>query len=126
MRASGRGIALALGLGTAVLLGCSGPTDQERRARLLALAEADRDLNTALDAVELRLMRNQGTVAMWRELAQRHRDVSEVACHNLSGHYEAMARFMDSQQVRSGRIRTRVVAEVDAEVAHGRRALKHW
>jgi hypothetical protein len=119
-------MALLVGLSALGLWGCRGPSDAERRARLSAILEENRALNDSLDAVELRLMGDQTMVVMWQELGQRHRDVSELACHNLSGHLEAVARFIDSQEVRTGRMRTRVVAEVDPEVAHGRRSVRHW
>lgn len=73
------------------LLGCGSHRDEleEQRRRL----EGEHEQRMAeLERVEARLYHALGTVRLWQELGARHRQVSAIACENLSAHAEAMKR----------------------------------
>lgn len=81
-------------------------------AERLALVKAQgEDLDAALDGIEERLLGNQATVKLWKELAWRHRGVSEVACENLATHAAGIEKFMQKEKKKSRR-RTRVAHDV--------------
>ena len=73
----------------------------EERARREALAAEGRALELAADAVEARLLAGEARLAVWRELADRHRQVSEVACRVGDSHFQDMARLFEEQAEKS-------------------------
>lgn len=106
------GLALAAGglLGWAVALLAPAEAAQEERLRVLE-AEGE-DMEDALEALEGRLLANQASVHLWRELERRHRQVSELHCRTADSHLIAMARHLAAQEdkARQLRRRRRVVA----------------
>jgi len=77
--------------GFAVLLGsgCHRDELEEQRRRL---AREHEERMAELERVEARLYHALGTVRLWQELGERHRQVSALACENLAAHAEAMER----------------------------------
>lgn len=62
-------------------------------------AEAAR-MDAALDGVETRLLSGRTRVALWDELATRHRQVSEIACANAETHMQDISRhFAKTEEV---------------------------
>lgn len=59
-------------------------TDENLRLELRAL-------EARLDEMETRLLSGLSTVQLWRELAERHRNVSQIACENADEHLREMA-----------------------------------
>ena len=86
-----------------VLSGClaCAVSPAEERARREALAAEGRALELAADAVEARLLAGEARLAVWRELADRHRQVSEVACRVGDSHFQDMARLFEEQAEKS-------------------------
>jgi hypothetical protein len=69
----------------------------EERARREALAAEGRALELAADAVEARLLAGEARLAVWHELADRHQQISEVACRVGDSHFQDMARLFEEQ-----------------------------
>ncbi|MET0405013.1 MAG: hypothetical protein ABW123_21535 [Cystobacter sp.] len=85
--------ALVLGLTS----GCEFPEDevQARRAQL----EADEArLDKAFDTIEARLLGNQARLHLWRELEERHGQVSAIQCRVSDEHLKGMATLLQRQQ----------------------------
>lgn len=69
--------------------GCvSEPADA--RTRLVALEAEGESVLHAIDTLEQRMIAQRGVVRTWRELAERHHLVSQVACQNQATHLEQM------------------------------------
>jgi hypothetical protein len=108
--------ALAL-LFTTLLLGSCGKSvdalaqESADMAERQAALTASRELDVALDNLEARLHSGRATVRLWSELAERHREVSEVACQNATMHSEAMAQSERRDRVRAETQRRNRVAQ---------------
>jgi hypothetical protein len=50
-----------------------------------------RQLEAEIEALEVRLYSGQATVRLWNELADRHNNISALACRNVELHKEGMA-----------------------------------
>ena len=79
---------------------------EEERARREALVAEGRALELAADAVEARLLAGEARLAVWTELAARHREVSEISCRVGDAHFQDMARLFE-EQTEKGRGRRR-------------------
>lgn len=84
----------------------------EARERLSQVKAEGAEIDRALDGIEERLLGNQALVHQWQELGRRHEKVSALACENVSGHVQEMARLLDAQQSRARRYRQ---AQIPAE-----------
>lgn len=94
----------------ALLGGCFAPP-AEALARLEATKQTHKEMEASLELVEERLLGNQATLKMWGELAQRHQTVSEVACKNHSGHFDAMVAHLQKNEERARSSKRRRVAQ---------------
>ena len=74
-----------------------GVSPVEERTRREALAAEGRALERAADTVEARLLAGEARLAVWRELAGRHQQISEVACRVGDSHFQDMARLFEEQ-----------------------------
>ena len=81
----------------------------EERARREALAAEGRALELAADAVEARLLAGEARLAVWRELVDRHQQISEVACRVGDSHFQDMARLFE-EQAEKGRGKRRLAS----------------
>lgn len=89
--------AAVLGLG--LTSGCGEPLeDVEAEARLARLEADDARLRAAFDAVETRLLGDQGRVHLWEELGRRHAEVSALQCRVTDAHLAAVARHLEHQE----------------------------
>ena len=86
--------------------GC-GISPAEERARREALAAEGKALESAADLVEARLLAGETRLAVWKELAARQREVTEVACRVNDVHFQDMARLFE-EQAEKGRGKRRV------------------
>jgi hypothetical protein len=84
----------------------------EERARREALAAEGRALELAADAVEARLLAGETRLAVWHELADRHQQISEVACRVGDSHFQDMARLFE-EQAEKGRGKRRLASAVE-------------
>jgi hypothetical protein len=96
------GVAMA-----AVALGGCGPGPQEVAGRRQALGATSAELAQELDTLEDRLLTSQARVRLWQDLGERHRTVTAVACQNVEGHVQAMARHLEKQESKARRARRR-------------------
>ena len=112
-----RGMALgvavvALSLGA----GCVEPPT-EAQARLAALKAEDAQLDAALDAVEDRLLTNQARVHLWKELGERHQQVSAIHCQHADANLAAMLEFQEKQEEKARSLkRSNTMASVQSAV----------
>ncbi len=98
-------------LALALLVSACGPSREDTQARLATLEAEGDALTHAADALEERLLADHVRVSVWRELAERHKDVSEIACRNSDAHYDGMVRFLEEQEEKArGLKRHRVAA----------------
>ncbi|HXN41567.1 MAG TPA: hypothetical protein VN918_07260 [Myxococcaceae bacterium] len=88
--------------------GCINPPP-EAAARLAEVNEQGVQTERALDSIEDRLLGAHVNLALWQELARRHRSVSEVACQNLGEHAKEMVRNVERQQEKSRNLKRRIV-----------------
>lgn len=102
------GWAIAALIGGAFSTGCINPPP-EAAARLAEVNEEGAQTERALDSIEERLLGAHANLALWQELARRHRSVSEVACQNLSDHARDMAHSVERQEVKSRNLKRRIV-----------------
>src|SRR5688500_10589017 len=108
-----RGWGAAAGLAL-ISTGCFDAPDEVKERVALAKAQGA-ELDRALDDVEERLLGNQARVHLGQEMGRRHESVSALACENVSGHVQEMAKHLDKQQQRVRRTRqARVQARLDA------------
>jgi hypothetical protein len=91
----------------AAALGGCGPGPQEVTGRRQALVDTSAELDQALDTLEERLLTSQARVRLWQDLGERHRTVTAVACQNVEGHVQAMARHLEKQESKARRARRR-------------------
>jgi hypothetical protein len=84
--------------------GCFDAPD-EARERLARVKAQGEEMDRALEGVEERLLGNQAMVHLWQEMGRRHEQVSALACENVSGHVQQMAKHLDEQQARTRRVR---------------------
>lgn len=87
-----RGIGAIAVLGLAA--GCGRARATDDRAVFHEARATTRDLDAALDQVEARLHRGRASVALWDELATRHKGVAELACKNAERHAESMVTLL--------------------------------
>jgi len=75
--------------------------DGMEEAPWVAELEAEAALmDAALDGVETRLLSGRTQVALWSELAARHRTVSEIACSNAETHMQGISKhFAKTEEV---------------------------
>lgn len=86
--------------------------------RLAALEEEAARMDAALDAVEDRLIVGRAQVALWDELATRHRTVSQVACENAEVHMQGISRhFEKTEEVLKKKAHRRRVARAGRRAA---------
>lgn len=65
----------------------------------------------SLDDLEARLLVDAARVRFWKEMRERHEQVSAVACQNLAGHVAQMDRYQNEQhEKRMARARKNRVA----------------
>lgn len=113
------GVLLAGGLATA---GCmqDGLVDAPWVAELES--ESTR-MDAALDNVEARLHAGRTRVALWEELAARHRNVSEIACANAETHMQSISKhFAKTEEVLKKKKRRRRAARAESKVSPGNSA----
>ncbi|WP_224240115.1 hypothetical protein [Hyalangium gracile] len=110
---------VALGVAVVALALSSGcaepPSDAE--ARLAALEAEGEKMDAALDTVEERLLGNQARVHLWRELGERHKQVSAVHCKHADANMAALIQHEEKQWEKARKLRRRhSVAAVDTTV----------
>jgi hypothetical protein len=116
-----RGNLFIAGLALVVGAGCLRfEPSAEARARLARTLAEGAELEAAVEVLEERLLVGQSNVRLWQELGERHGRVSEVACANLTGHVEAMARHQARQKEKAQLLarrseRARVAPAVEAQ-----------
>ncbi len=93
--------------------GCFSPPE-EAVARLEQTRAEAASLHGALDEVEERLLGNHAKLTLWSELAERHQQVSEIACGNFTRHTEAMAALMRAQDAKARRLEQRARRAMEA------------
>jgi hypothetical protein len=76
------------------LFAACGPSKELELKRAQLLAER-RELVATFDHLEDRLVVNQARVRFWREMRDRHEDVTAIACTSLGKHAEEIARRME-------------------------------
>ena len=103
----GWGWAMAALISGAFSAGCINPPP-EAAARLAEVNEQGVQTERALDSIEDRLLGAHVNLALWQELARRHRSVSEVACQNLGEHAKEMVRNVERQQEKSRNLKRRI------------------
>ena len=91
----------------ACFAGCIDPPP-EAAARLAEVNQEGLQTERALDSIEERLLGAHVNLALWQELARRHRSVSEVACQNLGEHAKDMVRNVEHQQEKSRNLKRRI------------------
>ncbi len=82
-------------LGGLVVVGCRAG---ERRARLEKLRVEQQQMMDSLDDLEARLLTDAARVRFWKEMRERHEQVSAIACQNLQGHVAQMDRYQEEQR----------------------------
>jgi hypothetical protein len=82
----------------------------EAAARFAGVNQEGAQMERALDSIEERLLGAHANLAMWQELAKRHRSVSEVACQNLGEHAKDMVRNEERQQEKSRSHKRRIAS----------------
>ncbi|MFN7132306.1 MAG: hypothetical protein ACK4N5_09490 [Myxococcales bacterium] len=85
--------------------------EAEDRARLEEVRRESRELDELLANTEARLLHNRGAANHWRELAQRHGNVSALACKSASLHVEQMNDANHKQRRKKEVIARRRLAE---------------
>jgi len=105
-------IGRALAATGVVLLGATGcfSPPAEALARLEQVKAEGEALENAVDSLEERFLGNQANLAMWDEMARRHRMVSEVACKNHTEHFDQMVKKIVSMEEKARTLRRRRVA----------------
>ena len=86
------------------LSGCFDPP-AEAVARLKQTQAEGAAMDRALDGVEERLLGIQGKIQLWKELGERHREVTQVACTNSAFHLSQMASLSEQQTDKARRLR---------------------
>jgi hypothetical protein len=84
--------------------GCA-QAPKDGKARLEELNRQGLEMSVALDVVEERLLGAQANLQLWQEIAQRHQNVSAIACENLSNHASGMVRNQERQAEKSRSLR---------------------
>jgi L-lactate utilization protein LutB len=82
----------------------------EANARLAEDHQEGIAMERALDSLEERFLGAHANLAMWQEMARRHRSVSEVACQNLSEHVRGMVRNSERQQGNTRNLKRRIAS----------------
>lgn len=113
-----RGGLLALSVAGLWVGGCVAPPP-EAELRLVEVRRQGAELELSLDTLEERLLSGQSSVALWSELAQRHREVSELACANQESHAYEMVTLMERQQEKVKRLRRGRLARAPVEGGMG-------
>ncbi|MDQ3264849.1 MAG: hypothetical protein M3Y59_14470 [Myxococcota bacterium] len=93
--------------------GCFSPPP-EALARLEEVKAEGETLTAAVDGLEERFLGNQANLALWNEMARRHRTVSQVACKNHTEHFDQMVQKIASMEEKARTLRRRRVARVDS------------
>ncbi len=102
-----RSFAKAAGL--ALLAGCANPLPAAE-ARLAEVKLHGREMDMALDQLEERLLGSQANVELWQEMAQRHQNVSALACENADAHFQGMVKNLERQDEKAHLKRRRVAS----------------
>ena len=105
----------------ALLAGCSNPLPAAE-ARLAEVKLHGREMDVALDLLEERLLGSQANVELWQEMAQRHQNVSALACENTDAHLQGMFKNLERQDEKA-RLKRRQVASANPAVG---RASSAW
>jgi hypothetical protein len=97
---------LAVIVGAVACAACT-PRDAEVRRRRLAVQE--RALVASLEDLQVRLLVDRAMVAQWKDLADRHQNISAVACTSQEAHATEMAERLlpaeiEDRAVRAGRL----------------------
>lgn len=88
-------------LGVVVWTRASGESSGARAfAAEAAMRQQMGQLEMRLDEVEARLLSGLSTVQLWRELAERHESVSQIACENAGEHLREMAAVQKRREKR--------------------------
>jgi hypothetical protein len=91
-----------VGLAAAALVlgltgGCEYPEEEAQARRALLEADEAR-LDEAFDTLEVRLMGNQARLHLWKEMEERHGQVSAIQCRVSDEHLKGMATLLQRQQ----------------------------
>ncbi|MFL5320796.1 MAG: hypothetical protein ACJ790_14130 [Myxococcaceae bacterium] len=90
--------------------GCFGPS-QEAQARLAQTKAEGDQLIAKFDGLEDRFIGNQANVKFYGQLAERHSQVSQVACGNNEYHFNAMVEHMERQEEKARLLKRNHLAE---------------
>src|SRR5437588_431830 len=85
-------------LAASALFACGRPPSAEDLAELEQVRQESAALNESLNGLETQLIVGRSLVSADRDLRQRHEQVSEVACQNLSDHWSGISRFISNQR----------------------------
>ncbi|MDR0967096.1 MAG: hypothetical protein LBM75_11485 [Myxococcales bacterium] len=98
----------------------AGDGDVQRlsRERQAKLRDEFRELEARIDDLETRLFSGLSSVQLWRELADRHQSVSQLACENAGEHLKEIAASQKRDRQRQQRAKARWEKE-KAETAAG-------
>jgi hypothetical protein len=89
------------------------PPTKDEVAELEEVQAENVALNGAFDDIEGRLLQDRAEVGQLRLLEERHNQVSQVACQNLTDHWDGITRYLDNQDEKARRLRTHRVAQSD-------------
>ena len=79
---------------------------RERASRALDDPQREmRALESRLDEIEARLLAGLSTVQLWRELAERHQAVSQIACESAEGHLKELVAAERRDRLRRAKVR---------------------
>jgi hypothetical protein len=93
------------------------PPSAEELAELEQVKAERAALNESFDQLEIRLLEGQALVSRAELLKERHGQVSQVACQNLSDHWQGITRFLDNQREKTQQKRRASLAQAEL---HGR------
>lgn len=91
----------------------------EAQARLAEVHREGAELHASMSDLEARMHVNRARVTLWKELGQRHRGISAVACDVADSHMLSMVHHVQKNQKKLGQYRSRRVASNAKKGASG-------
>lgn len=98
--------------------GCASPPEPRASARLAELKKSGLELEHSIDSLEQRFLGNQSRIGLWQELADRHKQVSAVACENAASHMAGMNRLQEHELAKANQKARRFAQASAADTIH--------